>query len=135
MQIQNPTGSLIARTIMTQKSYIGDGATSMVILIGQTLRNIEKYLEKGIHPQILCDGIDLARMEIERWLPNQILKQPLNRKTLIKCAKTVIETKIKKNLSEKISNIAVDAVLTLYNQGKIIDLERIEILQVKFSLL
>ena len=130
MQIQNPTGSLIARTIMTQKSYIGDGATSMVILIGQTLRNIEKYLEKGIHPQILCDGIDLTRMEIERWLPTQILKQPLNRKTLIKCAKTVIETKIKKNLSEKISNIAVDAVLTLYNQGKIVDLERIEILQV-----
>ena len=42
MQIQNPTGSLIARTIMAQKSYIGDGATSMVILIGQTLRIFKK---------------------------------------------------------------------------------------------
>ena len=58
MQIQNPTASLIAKTILSQKSYIGDGATSTIILIGEALKNIEKYLEKGLHPQILCDGID-----------------------------------------------------------------------------
>jgi len=130
MQIQNPTASLIAKTIISQKSYIGDGSTSAIILIGETLRNIEKYLEKGIHPQILCDGIDLARMEIEKWLPSQIINNILNRKTLIRCAKTVIETKIQKILAEKMANIAVDAVLTIYNEGKIIDLERIEILQI-----
>ncbi len=49
MQIQNPTASLIAKTVITQKSYIGDGATSTIILIGEALRNIEKYLEKGVH--------------------------------------------------------------------------------------
>lgn len=130
MQIQNPTASLIARSIISQKTYTGDGATSTVILIGETLRNMEKYLEKGIHPQILCDGIDLVRMEIEKWLPTQITNQILNRTVLLKCAKTVIETKIKKNLAEKMANIAVDAILTIYNEGKIIDLERIEILQI-----
>jgi len=130
MQIQNPTASLIAKTIISQKSYIGDGATSIVILIGETLKNLEKYLEKGVHPQILCDGIDLARMEIEKWLPTQILSCTLNRNILLKCAKTVIETKIKKNLSEKIANIAVDAILTIYNEGNVIDLERIEMLHI-----
>ena len=130
MQIQNPTASLIAKTIISQKSYIGDGSTSAIILIGETLRNIEKYLEKGIHPQILCDGIDLTRMEIEKWLPSQIINNVLDRKTLLKCARTVIETKIKKILSERMANIAVDAVLTIYNEGKVVDLERIEILQI-----
>lgn len=130
MQIQNPTASLIAKTILSQKSYIGDGATSTIILIGEALKNIEKYLEKGLHPQILCDGIDLTRMEIEKWLPTKIINKTLDRKTLLKCARTVIETKIKKNLSNKFANIAVDAVLTIYNEGKIVDLERIEILQV-----
>ena len=42
MQIQNPTASLIARSIISQKAYTGDGATSTVILIGETLRNMEK---------------------------------------------------------------------------------------------
>lgn len=130
MQIQNPTASLIARTIISQKSYIGDGATSTVILIGETLKNIEKYLERGIHPQILCDGIDLTRMEVEKWLPTQLTNNIMDRKTLLKCAKTVIETKIKKALSEKMANIAVDAILTIYNEGKVIDLDRIEILQI-----
>jgi len=130
MQIQNPTASLIARAIVSQKSYIGDGATSAVILIGETLKNLEKYLEKGIHPQILCDGIDMARIEIEKWLPTKIHNSKLNRKTLLKCARTVIETKIKKDLSEKIANIAVDAILTIYNEGKVFDLDRIEVLQI-----
>ena len=130
MQIQNPIASLIARTVISQKSYIGDGTTSSVILIGEILKNIEKYLEKGIHPQILCDGIDLARMEIENWLPTQLISTELNRETLLKCAKTVIETKLKKTLSEKIANIAVDAILTIYSEKKILDLERIEILQI-----
>ena len=84
MQIQNPIASLIARTVISQKSYIGDGTTSSVILIGEILKNIEKYLEKGIHPQILCDGIDLARMEIEKWLPTQLISTELNRETLAK---------------------------------------------------
>jgi len=130
MQIQNPTASLIAKTIMSQKSYIGDGATSTIILIGEALKNIEKYLEKGLHPQILCDGIDLTRMEIEKWLPTKITNKTLDRKTLLKCAKTVIETKIKKNLSNKFANIVVDAVLTIYNEGKIVDLDRFEMLQI-----
>jgi len=130
MQIQNPTASLIAKTVITQKSYIGDGATSTIILIGEALRNIEKYLEKGVHPQVLCDGIDLTRMEIEKWLPSKVIDKTLDRKTLLNCAKTVIETKIKKNLCNKFANIAVDAVLTICNEGKIMDLERIEMLQI-----
>ena len=130
MQIQNPTASLIAKTVITQKSYIGDGATSTIILIGEALRNIEKYLEKGVHPQVLCDGIDLTRMEIEKWLPTKVIEKTLDRKTLLNCAKTVIETKIKKNLCNKFANIAVDAILTICNEGKIMDLERIEMLQI-----
>jgi T-complex protein 1 subunit zeta len=124
MQIQNPTASLIAKTVISQKSYIGDGATSTIILIGEALRNIEKYLEKGVHPQVLCDGIDLTRMEIEKWLPTKVIEKTLDRKTLLNCAKTVIETKIKKNLCNKFANIAVDAILTICNEGKIMDLER-----------
>ena len=131
MQIQNPVASLIAKAVNSQKSYIGDGATSSVILIGEIMKNIEKYLEKGVHPQILSDGIDLARMEIEKWLPTQIMKTKLDRETLLKCAKTVIGTKLKKTLSIKIANIAVDAILTIYNERQMIDLERIEILQIK----
>jgi len=102
MQIQNPTASLIAKTVISQKSYIGDGATSTIILIGEALRNIEKYL----------------------------IDKTLDRKTLLNCAKTVIETKIKKNLCNKFANIAVDAILTICNEGKIMDLERIEMLQI-----
>ncbi len=55
MQIQNPVAALIAKLISAQNNFIGDGTTSIVLILGELIKNIEKYIEKGVHPQILCE--------------------------------------------------------------------------------
>jgi len=74
MQIQNPVALLIARYISNQNNNCGDGATSIILILGELFRNIEKYLEKNIHPQILCEGIDIGKRQLEQWLKTKIIK-------------------------------------------------------------
>lgn len=46
MQIQNPTASMIARAATAQDDVTGDGTTSNVLLIGELLKQAERYLSK-----------------------------------------------------------------------------------------
>jgi T-complex protein 1 subunit zeta len=38
MQIQNPTAAMIARTAVAQDDQVGDGTTSVVLLVGELLK-------------------------------------------------------------------------------------------------
>ena len=44
MQIQNPIASLIAKSISVQNYKLGDGTTSIIIILGEIFRQIEKYI-------------------------------------------------------------------------------------------
>nr|UXY87507.1 T-complex protein 1, zeta SU [Cryptomonas sp.] len=130
MQIQNPIASLIARTISTQNYKIGDGTTSIIVVLGELFRNVEKYIEKGIHPQILYQGIDLGRRELEKWLPSQALNVKLDKSTLVRLAKSVLSTKLKISLASKLAAIVSDAILTIHREGEEIDIEMIETISI-----
>lgn len=63
MQIQHPTASLIARASTAQDDMTGDGTTSTVLLIGELLKQADIFLAEGLHPRILSEGFDLARVQ------------------------------------------------------------------------
>lgn len=63
MQIQHPTASLIARASTAQDDMTGDGTTSTVLLIGELLKQADIFLCEGLHPRILTEGFDLARVK------------------------------------------------------------------------
>jgi T-complex protein 1 subunit zeta len=63
MQIQHPTAAMIARAATAQDEVVGDGTTSIVILIGEMLRQAERYISEGLHPRILVEGFDIAKAE------------------------------------------------------------------------
>lgn len=63
MQIQHPTASLIARASTAQDETTGDGTTSTVLLIGELLKQAEIFLAEGLHPRILAEGYDKARVK------------------------------------------------------------------------
>jgi T-complex protein 1 subunit zeta len=131
MQIQNPIASLIAKTIFSQKSYIGDGTTTKILLLGEVLKKMEIFLENGIHPQILCEGIDLGRRELERWLPSEGYQINIDKKALLNVAYSVVSTKINIKIAEKMSKILVEAILTIFQKGYQLDLNMIEIMQIE----
>jgi T-complex protein 1 subunit zeta len=63
MQIQNPTAAMIARTAVAQDDQVGDGTTSVVLLVGELLKQADRYISEGVHPTIIAEGFDLAKKE------------------------------------------------------------------------
>lgn len=63
MQIQNPTAAMIARTAVAQDEQCGDGTTSVVLLVGELLKQADRYISEGVHPTVIAEGYDLAKKE------------------------------------------------------------------------
>ena len=63
MQIQNPTAAMIARTAVAQDDQVGDGTTSVVLLVGELLKQADRFISEGVHPTIIAEGFDLAKKE------------------------------------------------------------------------
>lgn len=54
---------MIARAATAQDEITGDGTTSNVILIGELLKQAERYISDGLHPRVITEGYDLAKKE------------------------------------------------------------------------
>ena len=63
MQIQNPTAAMIARTAVAQDDQVGDGTTSVVLLVGELLKQADRYISEGVHPTVIGEGFDVAKKE------------------------------------------------------------------------
>jgi hypothetical protein len=61
MQIQNPTAAMIARTAVAQDEQVGDGTTSVVLLVGELLKQADRFISEGVHPTVIAEGFDLAK--------------------------------------------------------------------------
>ncbi len=61
--IIHPTAAMIARAATAQDEITGDGTTSNVILIGELLKQAERYISDGLHPRVITEGYDLAKKE------------------------------------------------------------------------
>jgi len=131
MQFQNPTAAMIARTAVAQDDQVGDGTTSVVLLVGELLKQADRYISEGVHPTVIGEGFDLAKKEalvvssffffllddfdpfIRQFLDN--FKQPskLDRATLINVVYTSLATKLSSALAKQLASDVVDAVITI----------------------
>ncbi|KAI9061660.1 chaperonin-containing T-complex zeta subunit Cct6 [Trametes sanguinea] len=113
MQIQNPTAAMIARTAVAQDDQVGDGTTSVVLLVGELLKQADRYISEGVHPTVIGEGFDIAKKEALAFLDQ--FKRPVNldRATLINVAFTSLATKVNSALAKQLATEVVDAVLTI----------------------
>lgn len=129
MQIQNPTATMIARAATSQDEITGDGTTSNVILIGELLKQADRYLSEGLHPRIVTEGFDIAKKEALNFLESFKVKQNMDRETLINVARTSLRTKVRQEVADVLTESVVDAVLCIYEKGVPIDLHMVEIMK------
>ncbi|PHJ15198.1 t-complex protein 1 subunit zeta, partial [Cystoisospora suis] len=121
MQIQHPTASMIARAATAQDESTGDGTTSSVLLIGELLRQSERWVFEGVHPRVLCKGFDKARMKCLEVLdqvkvsisPSSSSSALPDREILQSVARTSLRTKLNPSLADKLTNDVVDAICIL----------------------
>lgn len=143
MQIQNPTAAMIARTAVAQDEQVGDGTTSVVLLVGELLKQADRYISEGVHPRVISEGFDIAKKASLEFL-DQFKQYPtLDRANLIQVAHTSLSTKLHPSLAKKLAADVVDAVLAIRPpapepdaEGKVgrrdpIDLHMIEIMKMQ----
>lgn len=131
MQIHHPTASLIARASTAQDDVTGDGTTSTVLVIGELLKQADLYISEGLHPRMLTEGFDLARAKTLEVLES--LKIPIEptRENLLNVARTSLRTKVHPSVADNLSEICVDAVLTIRQKDADIDLYMVELMEMQ----
>ncbi|TFK73983.1 chaperonin-containing T-complex zeta subunit Cct6 [Pluteus cervinus] len=139
MQIQNPTAAMIARTAVAQDDQVGDGTTSVVLLVGELLKQADRYISEGVHPTVIAEGFELAKKEALVFLDQFKKTVALDRATLINVANTSLATKLNATLAKQLAADVVDAVLTIRPPTKAptdqwqepIDLHMVEVMKMQ----
>ena len=138
MQIQNPTAVMIARTAVAQDDITGDGTSSTVLIIGELLKQAERYLNEGLSPRVLVEGFDAAKRASIKFLEDYKVPCPgvaNPDKELLTCvARTALRSKLREDLADKLTSIVVDAVCLIAKKDEPIDLHMVEIMHMRHKL-
>lgn len=135
MQIQNPTAVMIARQAVAQDDITGDGTTSSVLLIGELMKQAERYLAEGTHPRVIVEGFEVGKKALLEFLDNfKKTVDPSDREILTCVARTSLRTKLKEQLADQLTDIVTDAVLTIRQPNEPIDLYMVEVMHMRHKL-
>ncbi|CAB4068960.1 CCT6 [Lepeophtheirus salmonis] len=135
MQIQHPTASLIARASTAQDDVTGDGTTSTVLLIGELLKMAEIYVTEGLHPRIVVEGFDESKktaLAVLEDIKIPLGSDPESRKQILtSVASTSLHTKVHTKIAKKLTDICVNAVEAIRQEGTALDLHMVELMEMQ----
>lgn len=72
---------MIARTATAQDDQVGDGTTSVVLLVGELLKQADRYISEGVHPTVVAEGFDIAKKDALEFLES--FKRPIQVRTTL----------------------------------------------------
>lgn len=131
MQIQHPTAVMIARAATAQDEICGDGTTTVILLVGELLKQADRFISEGVHPRTIVDGFELAREKTLDYLQSfKTIPTSFDREFLLQIARTALSTKVNAELTDVLTPIVTDAVLQVQksNDSNNLDLHMIEIM-------
>ncbi|AMD21124.1 HEL157Cp [Eremothecium sinecaudum] len=136
MQIQSPTAVMIARAASAQDEITGDGTTTVVCLVGELMKQAYRYIQEGVHPRIITDGFEIARKETIEFLNefkiSKESEEEMDREFLLQVARSSLSTKVTPELTEVLTPIVTDAVLSVHDkESRNLDLYMVEIMQMQ----
>jgi len=111
---QHPAAKMMVEVSKTIDTEVGDGTTSSVVFAGALLEKAEKLLEKDVHSTVIIDGYQAASekaLELLAKLAKTV--KPDDRESLIKIAKTSMQSKLVSENSVPLSKLSVDAILKI----------------------
>ncbi|KAK9459069.1 chaperonin Cpn60/TCP-1 family [Lipomyces oligophaga] len=131
MQITNPTAVMIARAATAQDEITGDGTTTVCLLVGELLKQAERYISDGMHPRVITEGFEVAKKEALSFLDSFKIPKDMDRELLLAIARTSLTTKLNHKIAETITPIVTDAVLAIAEPNERVDLHMIEIMKMQ----
>ena len=111
---QHPAAKMMVEVSKTIDTEVGDGTTSSVVFAGALLEKAEKLLEKDVHSTVIVDGYQAASEKALELLANFAKSvKPDDQESLIKIAKTSMQSKLISEDSEPLSKLVVGAILKI----------------------
>jgi thermosome len=117
IDVQHPAAKMIVEISKTTDNEVGDGTTSAAVLAGALLENAEELIAKEVHPTIIVDGYRKASEKTLEFLDKLAIEVPAtDKKWLQKIAKTSMASKLISADSDQLSQLAVEALLSVAEQ-------------------
>ena len=111
---QHPAAKMMVEVSKTIDTEVGDGTTSSVVFAGALLEKAEKLLEKDVHSTVIVDGYQAASEKSLELLADFAKSiKPDDQESLIKIAKTSMQSKLISEDSEPMSKLVVGAILKI----------------------
>ena len=111
---QHPAAKMMVEVSKTIDTEVGDGTTSSVVFAGALLEKAEKLLEKDVHSTVIVDGYQAAAEKSLELLADFAKSvKPDDQESLIKIAKTSMQSKLISEDSEPLSKLVVGAILKI----------------------
>jgi len=131
IDVQHPAAKMMVEISKAVDNEVGDGTTSSVVFGGALLAKAEELLDKDVHATVIIDGYQAAA-EKALSLLSELAKSvnPNERETLLKIAKTSMESKLISEDSDMLSKLVVDAILQIVEkqaESYKVDLDNIKV--------
>ena len=114
IDVQHPAAKMMVEVSKTLDNEVGDGTSSAVIFTGELLSKAEELLKKDVHSSVIVEGYQEASEKTLEILSEIAMKiKPDDRDSLLKIAKTSMESKLISDDSDYLSKIVVDTILKI----------------------
>ena len=120
INVQHPAAKMMVEVSKSVDNEVGDGTTSSVILAGALIEKAEELIDKQVHPTVIVDGYQNASEKALDILKENIaiVSNPEDKTLLNKIAVTSMASKLVANDAQELSNIVVDAILSIVEKLK-----------------
>ena len=120
IDVQHPAAKMMVEVAKSVDNEVGDGTTSSVVLAGALIEKAEELIDKNVHPTVIVDGYQKASEKALDVLNEDVaIKSNPEDKTLLnKIAFTSMASKLVANDAQELSDIVVDAVLSVAEKLK-----------------
>ncbi|MFQ6106038.1 MAG: thermosome subunit beta [Thermoplasmata archaeon] len=117
IDIEHPAAKMVVEVAKTQDDEAGDGTTSAVVLAGELLKKSEDLIDQNVHPTIVVNGFRMAAERAMSVLEKMSIKiDRKDRKRLKDIAATSISGRSMGNVRDRLSDMAVDAVMKIVEE-------------------
>lgn len=112
IDVQHPAAKMMVEISKATDNEVGDGTTSVVVLAGALIEKAEDLITKDVHPTIIVDGYRKSAQKAIDILNKIAQKVEGNeQESLIKIAKTSMQTKLVSKEANELAENVVKAVL------------------------
>ncbi len=127
IDVQHPAAKMLVEISQSTDKEVGDGTTSTVIFAGDLLEKAKPLLENDVHPTVIVDGYKKASKQAVKILDEISQKIKNNdHATLMRIAKTTMQSKLTRSDSDYLSKMVVDTILHIKEDDGSVDMTRIK---------